>query len=104
MSIRDLKATLAAIAVHQSKIEQNERMAENLLGQITSQLVGRRVMSGGGKLRGEYEICAVRIAYQANIYAKGYKIAANGKPGRQAWDLGQIHFGRLLPVPDGAGR
>lgn len=95
---RDLKATLDAIAVHQSKIEQNERMAENLLGQITSQLIGRRLMSGGGRLRGEYEICAVHIAYQANIHAKGYKIAANGKPGRQAWDLGKISFARLLPL------
>lgn len=96
--IRDLETTLAAIAVHQSKIEQNERIAENLLKQIEPQLIGRRVISGGGRLRGEYEICSVRMVYQAVVHARGYKIGANSKLGRQAWDLGQIRFARLLPV------
>lgn len=97
----DLKTTMAAIAVHHSKIEQNARMADNLLQQIESQLCGRRIERSGthlGKLAGIYKITHVRLSYDAKIEARGRKITGNGKLGSQTWDLGDIWFDRLLPL------
>lgn len=99
----DLKNTMAAIAVHHSKIEQNERMAENLLQQIIPQIRGRRIERTGkylGNLAGVYEITKVRLSYDAQIEVHGRKVLGNGSLGSTDWDLGAISFARLLPIEE----
>lgn len=97
----DLQATMAAIAVHHSKIEQNNRMADNLLAQISGQLCGRRIERSGkhmGNLAGVYEISAVSLSFDAKINASGRKVLSNGRLGSKTWDLGHVWFDRLLPL------